>query len=166
MITASLVAQVTPQTASELPQLTLEQKVDRAVMNSVSYMVMGISYAKSVGKSVENYAAYCADLAKPSYQRLKDGTPMDVLRTLYGVLQTDKFFRIEILNSSKTSVSARMKLYGIRYIDPENPFGGVTVGECYRFYNTFMDGFTKSVGFTYAYDVEADWIVYTLSKNE
>ena len=166
LIVTSLIAQETPQKEDELPKLTLEQKADRAVMNSVSYMVMGISYAKSMGKSVEDYAIYCAELAEPFYQRLKEGTPIDVIRTLYGVQQTDKFFQIEILNSSEISVHARMTLYGIRYIDPDNPFGGVTVDECYRFYNTFVKGFANSLGFTYTYSVDGGWIVFTLSKNK
>ena len=37
----------------ELRRLTIEEKLDFAVSNSMSYMIMGISYAQSLGKTPE-----------------------------------------------------------------------------------------------------------------
>ena len=57
-----------------------------------------------------------------------------------------------------------MTLYGIQYIDPENPFGGVTVQECYEFYNHFTTVLLKSIGFQYTYKINDKWIEFEIRK--
>jgi hypothetical protein len=159
-----LFAQQNDVKKTQLPQLTVEQKLDRAVANSVSYMIFGISFAKSLGQSTEDYATYCANIAAPLYQGFKGANPLSIVKTIYTVQQSDKNLKLEILESSEKSLKAKMTLYGIQYINPTNPFGGVTVKDCYNFYNIFMEKFSSSLDFEYKYEVKNDWIYFVLKS--
>ena len=161
-----LFAQEKTGKGAELTNFTLEQKLDRAVMNAISYMRMGLSYAEALGKTPEEYAVYCANLAIPAWQFLIERNPIDVIDAIYGVQQTDKYFEIEITEKTDASVQGRMRLYGLPYIKASDGFGGVSVEDCYVFYNTFVQTFTKALSFRYEYAIEEDWIVFTLSKDE
>ncbi|MBN2090633.1 hypothetical protein JW964_13560 [candidate division KSB1 bacterium] len=162
----SLNAQEQSADQNILPQLTIEQRVDRAVMNSLSYMIMGIAYAKNSGKSTEDFARFCAQLALPAYLEMKGKNPIAVVKAISRVHQADPAFRIEILNASESSVEARMTLYGLNYLKFFNDFGGVTISECYEYYNKFMQEFSQLLDFNYKYDVVEDWIVFTLTIKE
>ncbi|OGC00856.1 hypothetical protein A2V82_07300 [candidate division KSB1 bacterium RBG_16_48_16] len=162
----ALFSQETPAQDIGLTQLTLEQKLDRSVMNSVSYLSMGLSFAKSMGKTAEEYGEYCAGLAIPAYQFLIGRSPIEVINVIYGVQQTDKNFEIQIDESSGSSLTGRMSLFGLSYIRLSDGFGGVTEADFYTFYNTFFKKFVESVGFAYEYEVKEDWIVFTINKND
>ena len=148
----------------DLPQLTTEQKLDRAVMNALSYMRMGIAYAKSQGASAAVFGAYGAELASPFYEQLKGQPPIAVVYAMYTVQQTDTGFQIEILESSETTVRARMTLYGLQYLRPSDGFGGVTISDCYAYYNAFMETFASSLDLQYSFTLEQDWINFSLQK--
>ncbi|MBN2007744.1 hypothetical protein JW960_00195 [candidate division KSB1 bacterium] len=148
----------------QLTQLTIEQKADRAVMNSISYMVFGISYAKSQGQTVAQYAEYCARTTAPFYQRFSNQPPIGIIRATHNVLQSDRNYQLEITESTDSTITGRMTLYGVQYINPENPFGGVTVDECYEFYNTFITHLLKSIGMNYSYKLNVEWIEFEIHK--
>lgn len=160
----NLFGQEQTATKIDLPQLTVEQKVDRAMMNSISYMMMGLSYAKSVGKTPEEFAKHSVKMVAPFYERMKGRSPLAFLQAMYTVQQTDKNFKMEIIESSESSVKARMSLYGINVIKASLPFGDVTIEDCYSFYNKFVGGLTDIIGFDYTYKIEDEQIVFTLSK--
>jgi hypothetical protein len=162
----ALFSQGNPAQDIGLTQLTLEQKLDRSVANSVSYLSMGLSFAKSLGKTTEEYAEYCASLAIPAYQFLRGKSPFDVINVIYGVQQTDKNFEMHIDERSDSSLTGRMRLFGLPYIRLSKGFGGVAETDFYTFYNTFFEKFIESIGFTYEYEVKEDWIVFTISKND
>jgi hypothetical protein len=163
-LTPALFSQEQSNQPAPTPQLTCEQKADRAVMNSISYMQFGISYAKSLGQSVKQYATYCADKTSPFYQRFRNQTPVDFLQVMNGVLQSDRNFKLEITESSPSVVKGRMTLYGVGFINPMNPFGGVTISECYEFFNLFTQQLLTSIGFQYSYHVNDPWIMFEIHK--
>jgi len=148
----------------ELPELSVEQKVDRAVMNAISYMMMGISYAKSLGETAFSFGAHSAGMAVPFYEELRGQSPMAVIEALNNVQQTDRRFQIEVYSSTDTSLQARMTLYGIQYIRLSDGFGGVLVDDCFSYYNAFLETFTGSLGYRYTYEVEGDWIRFSITK--
>jgi hypothetical protein len=164
LFSVMLTGQVNVPGQTGLTELTPEEKLDRAVMNSVSYLIMGVSFAKSQGKPAEDYARFCAELAVPAYQSLLGRNPIDVINAIYRVQQADKNFALEILQSSESVLEGRMQLYGIQFIRAANGFGGVTLDECYRFFNTFTQTFCMGIGFKYQYEVKEDWIVFKLVR--
>ena len=159
-----LFAQENNSPQNELSKLTTEQKLDVAVSNSMSYMIMGISYAKSLGKTPEEFAEHSADLVIPAYQSLKGKEPFQLMDIMNRVQQTDKNFVLEINKSSDSSVSGRMSLFGINNIKAARGAGGVTEDDCYMFYNTFVKTLSAGIGLDYKYSRNGDWIEFELSK--
>jgi hypothetical protein len=149
-----------------LPELTPEQKQERAVMNSISYMMMGIAYAKQLGKTPEEYANFCAEITIPFYQRMKGQNPLTLLKRIVAVHQADKSFTIVVLDTSTSLVQARMPLYGLEYIKRTGNFGGVTVEDCYSFYNSFMEKFCDLLGYEYSYNLQDELIDFTIKLKE
>lgn len=150
----------------ELPDLTPGQKQERAVMNSISYMMMGIAYAKQLGKTPEEYAKFCAKITAPLYQRMKGQKPLTLLKRIVAVHQADKSFTIVVLDTSTSLVKARMPLYGLEYIKRTADFGGVTVEDCYSFYNSFMEYFCDLLGYEYRYNLQDELIDFTILLKE
>ena len=150
---------------NELKKLTTEQKLDVAVSNSMSYLIMGISYAKSLGKTPGDFAVHSADLVIPAYQSLRGKGPLQLIEIINRVQQTDKNFILEIKESSDSSISGRMNLFGINNIRAAKGAGGVTEDDCYKFYNTFVQTLSAGIGFNYEYKIDDGWIDFILSKN-
>ena len=165
VLSSMLFAQGNNSQKDELRKLTTEQKLDVAVSNSMSYMIMGISYAKSLGKTSEEFAEYSADLVIPAYQFLRGKRPFEMIDIMNRVQQTDKNFVLEISESSDSLLGGRMNLFGIKNIKAAMGAGGVTEDDRYRFYNTFVQTLAESIGFVYEYKVADDWIEFKLSKN-
>lgn len=150
----------------ELPKLTPEQKQERAVMNSISYMMMGIAYAKQLGKTPEEYANFCAEITAPFYQRMKGQNPLTLLKRIVAVHQADKSFTIVVLDTSNSLVQARIPLYGLEYIKRTGNFGGVTIEDCYSFYFSFMESLCDLLGYEYQYNLQGELIDFTIKLKE
>jgi hypothetical protein len=58
VISFSAFAQEKGEQIIQLPQLSLEQKLDRSVRNTTTRDIVGIAYAKSLGKTPEDYGKY------------------------------------------------------------------------------------------------------------
>lgn len=150
----------------ELPKLTPEQKQERAVTNSISYMMMGIAYAKQLGKTPQEYANFCAEITTPFYQRMKGQNPLTLLKRIVTVHQVDKSFSIVVLDTSASLVRARIPLYGLEYIKRIGNFGGVTIEDCYSFYFSFMESLCHSLGYEYQYNLQDELIDFTIKLKE
>jgi hypothetical protein len=164
-LTSLLFAQTNNPSTGELKRLTVEEKLDVAVSNSMSYLIMGISYVKSLGKTPEEFAEYSANLVIPAYQFLREKKPFDMINIINQVQQTDKHFALEITEVSDSNIKGKMNLFGINNIKAARGAGGVTVDDCYRYYNKFVETLSSGVGFKYVYNVKEDWIEFKLSTN-
>jgi hypothetical protein len=61
LCTKGIQAQTTDAKADQiiqLPQLSLEQKLDRSARNTTTRDIVGIAYAKSLGKTPEDFGKY------------------------------------------------------------------------------------------------------------
>lgn len=144
-----------------MSKLTLEERLDRSVMNSISYMMMGISYAKSLGQTPEAFAEYSARMVIPAYEFLRGKKPIELLNIMNTVQQTDRQFVLDIRESTDSISSGRMTLFGIQTIKASRAASGVTVDDCYRFYNKTL---SSGIGLDYKCDVAEDRIIFKLTK--
>jgi hypothetical protein len=165
LLSSLLLAQEKDISKYELRKLTIEEKLDVAVSNSMSYMIMGISYAKALGKTPEEFAEYSAEMIIPAYQFLQGKRPIEMIDIINRVQQTDKYFVMEIYESSDLILKGKMSLFGINNIKAARGTGGVTEDDCYRFYNKFVQTLSSSIGFKYEYNVKEGWIEFTFSKD-
>ncbi len=131
IVSGILLAQGNNSPKEELRKLTVEEKLDAAVSNSMSYMIMGISYAKSLGKTPEEFARHSAEMIIPAYQFLRGKRPFDMIDIMNRVQQTDKSFVMEIDESTDSILKGRMTLFGINNVKAARGIGGVSEEDCY-----------------------------------
>jgi hypothetical protein len=165
ILSGIIMAQEKESAKVELRKLTIEEKLDVAVSNSMSYMIMGISYSKSLGKTPEEFAEHSANMVIPAYQFMKGRRPFEMIDIMNRVQQTDRYFVIEINESTDSIVRGRMTLFGINNIKAARGAGGVTEEDCYKFYNKFVSTLSAGVGFNYEYNIKDGWIEFKLIKN-
>ena len=145
----------------ELPQLTLEYKLCRSVINLVGAMIGGVAYAKSKGDRPEDFAPYCTYIVAGSWWKGKDISYY--VRKWYRIFSIDTDFKMEILSETETSADVKMNIFGEKYIETYAE-SGVTRQEYIRFLGTMLSGMAEFMGFQYKQKIENDWIYFTVVK--
>jgi hypothetical protein len=144
----------------ELPPLTIEYKLDRALINQVGDMILGIAYAKTKGDSPEDFASFGLN-AWGSWW--KDEDYSYYVRKWYRIFSTDVNFRMEILSETEDMIDLKMNIFGERYIDTYAE-SGVTREEYIRFIGALLSSMAEYMGFEYKKKIEDDWIYLTIAK--
>jgi hypothetical protein len=144
----------------ELPQKTLEYKVERGVINTLSWIFAGITYAKSKGDTPEDFAQYGLK-AWGSYW--KDLDIKAFIQKWHRIFSTDFHFKMEILNATETSVEARMTIFARRCAETF-AVSGVTEEEYIRFISTSILAMAEYLGWECKQKLEGDWLYVTVSE--
>ena len=165
VLSLSILAQEKGEQSIELPQLNLEQKLDRSVKNTTSRDIVSIAFAKSMGKTPEDYGKFIGGLTSFFWADIKGKGPVPFVQYWYRFLQTDRFSKMEILSVSKTSVKAKMTVYGETHIKALADLG-VTVEEYARYYGKYAEILADSLGLEYQQKLEGDWIVFTVTEQK
>ncbi len=166
VLSFSILAQEKEKQSIELPQLYLEQKLDRSVKNTTGREVVGIAYAKSMGKTPEDYGKFMGERMAFSWADIKGKGPVPFVQYWYRFLQTDRYSKMEILSVSKTSVKAKMTVYGVTHIKAFAADLGVTVEEYASYLGKFSEMLADYVGLDYKQKLEGDWIVFTVTEKK
>jgi hypothetical protein len=152
----------------ELPQLKIEQKWHLARNNLTSLSMATIAFAKSLGKTPENFGEFYAELTASTYEpRVKSVKEfVQALNVLGQIFYSEKEdYKIEILSESEISVEGRMSIpaaYPLKYwSDP-----GVTVEEYIRYWGKYWAVTAGHIGMEYKQKFEGDWVYFTVSKKE
>jgi hypothetical protein len=144
----------------ELPPLTLEYKLDRALINQVGDMILGIAYAKSKGDTPEDFATFGLNVWGSWW---KDEEYAYYVRKWYRVFSTDVNFRMEIVSETEDMIDLKMNIFGERYIDTYAE-SGVTKEEYVRFLGAALSSMAEYMDFEYKQKIEEDWIYLTITK--
>jgi hypothetical protein len=161
----SALAQEKEKQSIEFPQLSIEQKLDRAVRNVNSRDIVGIAYAKSMGKTPEDFGKFNGDNTAYLWADIKGKGPIPFVQYWNRFLQTDKNSKMEILNVSKTSVEAKMTVYGESNLKALSD-QGVTVEEYAKYYGKYSETLANFLGLDYKQKYENGWIVFTVTEKE
>ena len=149
----------------ELPQLTLEQKWKTAESNLVYFVVSGIAYAKSKGKSPEDFGAFAGNVAAPCWEEDRGGGPQALVEGISRNKQQFGNFHMEILSESETTIEARLKGFGDdRVRDRWEPV--VTVDDYVRFFEKKWEAIADYLGLAYKQQVQGDWMVITVAEKK
>jgi hypothetical protein len=150
----------------ELPQLKIEQKWQVARNNLTSFSMATIAFAKSLGKTPEDFGEFYGELTASTYQaRVKSVKEfVQAIHTLGQIFYSEKEdYKIEILSESEISVEGRMSIpaaYPLKYwADP-----GVTVEEYLRYWGKLWAVTAGHCGMEYKQKFEGDWVYFTVSK--
>jgi hypothetical protein len=165
VLSFSILAQEKEKQSIELPQLSLEQKLDRSVKNTTGREVVGIAYAKSMGKTPEDYGKFMGERMASFWADIKGKGPVPFIQYWYRFLQTDRYSKMEILSVSKTSVQAKMTVYGVTHIRAFADLG-VTVEEYASYLGKFSERLADYVGLEYKQILDRDWILFTVTEKK
>lgn len=146
--------------AIELPQKTLEYKVERGVINTLSWIYAGIAYAKSKGDTTEDFARYGLN-AWGSYW--KDLDIKAFIQKWHRIFSTDFHFKMEILSATENSVEAKMTIFARRCAETF-AVSGVTEEEYVRFICSSVSSMAEFLGWDYKQKLEGEWLYFTVSE--
>ena len=149
----------------ELPQLNLEQKLDRAVMNLSAFIIGGIAHAKSMGKTPEDYGKFIGEIFAPGWEETKGKSIAEYIENMYKNFQADKNCQWEILEESDKMVKVRMKRFGNTAVKAYERTG-VTPQEYDRCMSKIMQTITNYLGFYYNQGLQDDWIIFWISTEK
>jgi len=147
----------------ELPKLYLEQKLDRAVMNLSAIITGGIAFAKSVGKTPEDYGKFIGEVFAPGWEGIKGKGISGFIENMYKNFQTDKNCKWEILSESDKSVRVKMNRFGDATVKAYAETG-VTTEEYDLCMGKIMEVITNYLGFDFKQELKEDWIIFTVSE--
>jgi len=149
----------------QLPQLSLEQKLERSARNTTTRDIVGIAYAKSLGKTPEEFGKYIGEHTAFFWADIKDKGSVPFVQYWYRFLQTDKNSKMEILSVSEKSVKAKMTVYGETNIKALSDLG-VTIEEYASFYGKYSETLAEYLGLEYKQKFEDGWIVFSVTEKK
>lgn len=142
-----------------LPVLKQKGRMNRAIGNLKSFTLTGIAYAKSLGKTPEDYGKFAGELYAP-FWTVRKGSVAQIVRGIYFNRQMNRNFKLEILSESETSVKARWK----EWIDLKGNTGmGVTGEEYARFLGKIYETISNHLELEWQQEFEDDWLVFTVT---
>jgi hypothetical protein len=144
----------------DLPQKTLEYKVERGVINTLSWIFAGIAYAKSKGDTPEDFARHGLK-AWGTYW--KDLDMKAFIQKWHRIFSTDFHFKMEILNATETSIEAKMTIFARRCAETF-AVSGVTEDEYIRFIRASISSMAEYLDWTCEQKLEGDWLYFTVSE--
>ena len=148
----------------DLPDLTLEQKVSRQAWLAVGSAVLGISFAKSVGKTAEDFGRYMVELWAPGWSASK-GSPIRMIRGMYRNLSLNPNFKMEIFESSESEVKGRMTVNGIGNFTG-GMYYGVSLEEFMRCWGVWQEGLADYLGLVWEENFDGEWINFALTVKQ
>lgn len=149
----------------QLPQLSLEQKLDRSARNTTTRDIVGIAYAKSMGKTPEDFGKYIGEHTAFFWADIKGKGSVPFVQYWYRFLQTDRNSKMEILSVSGKSVKAKMTVYGETNIKALADLG-VTIEEYASFYGKYSETLADYLGLEYKQKFEDGWIVFSVTEKK
>jgi hypothetical protein len=162
ILSSVTIPQEQTKTGIDLPQKTLEYKVERGVINTLSWIYAGIAYAKSKGDTPEDFARYGLH-AWGTYW--KDLDIKAFVQKWHRIFSTDFHFKMEILSATENSVEAKMTIFARRCAETF-AVSGVTEEEYVRFIRTSISSMAEYLGWDCEQKLEEEWLYITVTDKE
>ena len=153
------------ETQIALPQLYLEQKLDRTVRNLTASIVGGIAYAKALNQTPEQYGTYIGKILAPGWEDFKGKGIKSFIEGLYKNFQADKNCQWEMLRESEKLVNIKMRRFGDATVKDYSETG-VSIHEYDRCMAKIMQTITNYLGFYYESGSQDDWIIFWVSAEK
>ncbi len=139
-----------------------EQIANYAIWRTDVYICTGISYAKSLGKSVDDFATFVTNSHAKSIISMKGKGLEPPVQLLNMVITNYKNGNLEILSESDSLVTMRSNRPYVDYFRSGELFG-VTVDEFEYFLYSHIDKMFDTLDLIFEYQIEDETIKYTLS---
>jgi len=161
--TNQLVAQ--EQTKLELPEYTTEQLWGRCGFLQVATMVAGISHAKSMGKTAEEYGEFFAKTFSPGWGKPGSGSTK-IIRGVRRNYLSLKGTTVEVLKYSESLVTARVNRRWVGYFGENKTRYGVTLDEYETCFKVFNKRLAEYLGLEYKEEIKDDMLYITFTKKK
>jgi hypothetical protein len=148
-------------TQTQLPNIPNEFKLNYATWRTDYYICTGIAFAKSIGMTVNDFAAFVG--SKHSITSPNDTSISAVINTLNIAFSCYQKGKIELL--TETNLTATMKWnrpYSEMFVD--GPVLGVSLEEIESFLYGHIAILTKRIGIDFKYNIKGDTIFCTLNR--
>jgi hypothetical protein len=144
----------------QLTAPTIETTADFAVWRTDYYICTGIAYARSLGKTVDDFAEFVG--SHHSWEDMRGKGLAPPVQLLYFLIKNYKDGKFEILSESDSSVTMRSNRPYASYFN-DGPLLGVTVDEFESCLWKHIGIMARRIGLDFVYRVEGDQITSTLS---
>ncbi len=146
---------------TQLTNRPIESKHSYATWRTDYYICTGIAYAKSLGMTVDDFAAFVA--SKHSITSPEDTTISDVIKAFNWVMTTYPDGKFELLTESDSSATMRWnRAYSSYYRD--GPVLGVSMEEFERYLYGHVAIMTRRIGIDFKYDIKEDTVLGTIKR--
>ncbi len=105
------------QSEAELPSYTVEQRWERSSQLMIGGFAIMVTYGKSRGQTVDEVGQYLGKLYASGWNREIAGQPMRVLQRFYRNWMSWPEMKLEMIESSESSVAARMNRPYLGYFE-------------------------------------------------
>ena len=143
-------------------RLTVEQKWSRAIYNSELSILCGIAYAKSLGKTPEDFGKFMGDLVGQKWEGVEG--VVEFVRKMQRNWQIFNAFEMEVLSESDVMFKAKVKGIFAEARAKKWSAPGVTADECIRFYEQLLKQMTNHIGLNWEQEQEGDWVVISITE--
>jgi hypothetical protein len=139
---------------------SVESKANFAVWRTDFYICTGIAYAKTLGKTTDDFAHFVGNAH--SWDEIKGKGLSPAVQLLYGLIRLYKNGKFEIVFESDTLVTMRSNRPYMLYFN-DGPMLGVSIDEFERCLWGHIAILADRVGLLFKYRIEGDQITSTLS---
>jgi hypothetical protein len=123
-----------------------------------------VTYAKSRGESVDELGQFLGKLYAPTWNREVAGQPMRVLRGFAGNWMSWRDAKVEVIESSDSSVTARVNRAYLKHFGDDGKTYECSVEEYEHAFELAHKGIADYLDLIYEQRRDGDSLVVTLSK--
>ena len=156
-------AQDNAATDLNLPKMTIEQRMNRLMLNTAGVIANSIGYIKSIGGNASDLGKYIGNVFSEGWSSLKGSGPKVFVETMYKNYQSDLDNKFEILEQTDKSVTYKVNRFlgsKMAYYYNDN----VTEQDIDDCYEQLISTIANSVGLKYSQEVVPDGVVITISE--
>ncbi len=146
----------------ELATYTPEQRWERAGSQVAVALIGGIAYAKSMGKTAEDFGESMADTFVPGWGEPGSGS-LGIVRGMHRNYSLWPNCEFELVEQSEESVTARVNRPWAGYFGEDEIWYGVTLEEYEKSFQVFNSRLSEYLGLGYEEWVEDGWLYLKFS---
>jgi len=146
-----------------LPKMTIEQRMNRLMLNTAGMIVNSIGYIKSIGGSASGLGEYIGNVFAEGWAPLKGSGPKVFVETMYKNYLSDLDNKFEVLEQTDTSITYKVtRFLGSKMVNFYSD--NVTEQDIDDCYEMLIKTIANSVGLNYSQKVVPDGMVITVSE--
>ena len=140
-------------------------KLERSLRNLAAYRMAGLSFAKSVGKTPEEYGKYMGELFAKTWELPKKHRVNYFVGEMSGSYRSDENFKMDITHESVKQIKAKMNRF---MVAPEKILDhfGLTKEELDDYRASYWTSLAGMLGLQYQEEIKEDMVYFVVTDPE